>query len=144
MEYERFEEISAEEFKKVPEHFARKVENLALLIEDEPGESIRKEEELEDGETLLGLYHGIPLSERGSEYGSLGTLPDTITLFRLPLLEEAEVLLAEKRAGTFEDAVRLAVRETLWHEIGHYFGLGEEEVHAREEAKTNQFKKPSA
>lgn len=144
MDHARFEAVAAEEFKKVPEHFARKIENLALLIEDEPDESVRQEEGLAKDETLLGLYRGVPLAERGSDYGSLGTLPDTITLYRLPLLEEADMLLMEKKAETFEEAVSLAVRETLWHEIGHYFGLDEHAVHAREEANTNQFKKPNA
>ncbi len=144
MDEKRFEEIAAEEFAKVPEHFARKIENLALLIEEEPSEGVRREEGLEEGETLLGLYHGVPLSERGNEYGNAGTLPDTITLYRIPLLEEADMLVEEKKAGDFDEGVRLAIRETLWHEIGHYFGLGEEAVHAREETGTNQFKKPDA
>ena len=83
---------------------------------------------------MLGLYHGIPLTERGSEYGVGGTMPDTITLYRLPILEEASEM---DRA--FRDAVRIVVRETLWHEVGHYFGLPEHGVNEREEEGTNRF-----
>ncbi len=138
----RFEEIAAEEFAKVPEHFSRRIENLALLIEDEPDEAVRKEEGLQGEDTLLGLYRGVPLAERGSYYGEGGTLPDTITLYRLPLLEEAAFLEEEGRADG-EAAVRLAIRETLWHEIGHYFGLSEHAVHAREDERTNYFRDES-
>lgn len=129
-----FEQIAVSEWEKVPDKFKRKIENLALLIEDEPSDEIRKEEGLEDGDTLLGLYHGIPLTERGSEYGVGMTLPDTITLFREPILEEAREM---DRA--FRDAVRIVVRETIWHEVGHYFGLPEEGVQHREDEGTNQF-----
>ena len=139
MEYERFEKIAAEAFANVPQHFARHIENVALLIEDEPTHALREEEGLEDGDTLLGLYRGTPLAARGYEYGVLGTVPDTITLFRLPLLEEAEHLVAEGRVVSFEEGVEHAIRETLWHEIGHYFGLDEEHVRTREKEKTNNF-----
>jgi predicted Zn-dependent protease with MMP-like domain len=122
----------------MPERFARRVKNLAVLVEEEPSEEARREEGLAEGETLLGLYCGVPATERGDFYS--GVLPDTITLYRLPLLEEAEALFEEKRAPDFRGALHLAVRETLWHEIGHYFGLGEAEVHAREVSGTNVFR----
>ncbi len=129
-----FEQIVEDEWQKVPGRFKQKVENVALLIEDDVSEEVRKEEGLEEGESLLGLYHGIPLTERGSEYGVGMTLPDTITLYRLPILDEAEEM---DRA--FRDAVRIVVRETLWHEVGHYFGLPEHGVNEREEEGTNRF-----
>lgn len=139
MSPELFSEIAEQELEAVPERFARHVKNLALLIEDEPNDEVRAAEGLMPEETLLGLYQGIPLTERGAEYGVLGTLPDTITLYRLPLLDEGTMLLQEGKAGDFENAVRLAVRETLWHEIGHFFGLSEEEVHAREDEGSNRY-----
>jgi predicted Zn-dependent protease with MMP-like domain len=123
---ERFEEIAGEEFDRVPPKFAHRLDNVALLVEDGA-----------DPE-LLGLYHGIPQTARGEYYS--GALPDTITLYFQPLLEEAELLLEEKRARDYESAVRLAIRETLWHEIGHYFGLSDPEIHEREEEGTNEFK----
>ncbi len=137
--HERFEAIAAEEWGCIPERFSRKIENVALLIEDEPDAATRAEEGLGADETLLGLYHGIPASARGDFYS--GVLPDTITLYYYPLLEEAEALLEERRTPSFEEAVRLAVRETLWHEVGHYFGMDERAVEAREDDGTNEFKK---
>lgn len=129
-----FEQVAEGEWQKMPDRFKRKIENVALLIEDEPSPQVREGEGLEDGETLLGLYHGIPLTERGSQYGIGMTLPDTITLYRDPILEEAREM---DRA--FRDAVRIVVRETLWHEVGHYFGLSEHGVQEREDEGTNQF-----
>lgn len=134
MSEQEFEQIAIAEWERVPERFKQKITNVALLIEDDINEDVRKEEGLEEGESLLGLYQGIPLTERGSEYGVGMTIPDTITLYRLPILDEASEM---DRA--FRDAVRIVVRETLWHEVGHYFGLPEHSVNEREEEGTNQF-----
>lgn len=134
MSEQEFEQIANAEWERVPDRFKQKITNLALLIEDDVDDRVREEEGLEEGESLLGLYHGIPLTERGSEYGVGMTLPDTITLYRLPILEEASEM---DRA--FRDAVRIVVRETLWHEVGHYFGLPEHGVNEREEEGTNRF-----
>ncbi len=133
-----FKELVAKAWDDVPERFKQRVDNVALLIEDEPDEAVRNEEHLGEGDTLLGLYRGIPASERGELYGVGMTLPDTITLYRLPILEEARHLM-EGRKLSYEDAVAEAVRETLWHEVGHYFGLHEHEVQDREDEGTNRF-----
>lgn len=134
-----FETIAREELERVPERFAKRITNVALLIEEEPSAEVRREHALEEAETLLGLYQGIPATERGEGYS--GVLPDTITLYRLPILAEAEAILEDRRPGEYANAVRLAIRETLWHEIGHYFGMSEEEVHGREDAGTNTYTK---
>ncbi len=110
----------------IPERYREKIRNVAILLEDEPSEEVRKAEALSDGETLLGLYQGIPLPERGEGYGIGMTMPDTITLYRLPILDEA--------AETDGDVARV-VRETVWHEFGHYFGLDELEVRRREDER---------
>jgi len=109
--------------KKLPERFRKHIENVAVLLEDEPSQEIREQEGLGPHETLLGLYHGVPFSERGESYGVGGTLPDTITLYRLPILEAA---------GNEPRNVAQVVSETIWHEFGHYFGLDEHEVRRRE------------
>jgi len=137
MDPRAFEKIALEELGRIPPRFARRVYNLAILIEETPSPGVCREEGLGEGDTLLGLYHGIPANERGTGYS--GILPDTITLYRLPLLEEAEALFDEKRASDLESAARLAIRETLWHELGHHFGLSEGAVEAREVAGTNEF-----
>lgn len=134
MSEEEFTALAVEEWKKVPEQFRERIKNVALLVEDEPSEEVRREEGLEEGETLLGLYHGIPNTERGSEYGIGATLPDTITLYRLPLIEEAENMDRE-----FRQAMRIVIRETIWHELAHYFGFPEEPINEREGEGTNRF-----
>lgn len=104
--------------------------NVALLIEDESDE---------DGHMLLGLYQGVPLVERGVGYGVGVTMPDTITIYRLPTLQVAEKLVV-KEGGTLEECVRNVVRDTIWHEIGHYFGHNDPDMYRREDEGTNVFK----
>lgn len=130
MEESRFSQIAEEEWERMPERFRALVRNVALLIEDKPDEGTRKEEGLVGEETLLGIYKGVPNTVRGSEYGVGMTLPDTITLYRLPILK-----VAEEEDGD----VRRVIRETLWHEVGHYFGLEEDPINRREEEGTNRF-----
>ncbi len=141
---QEFDALVAEAFALVPEKFRAKVKNLALLIEEEPDEETRKEHGLKEGETLLGLYRGIPQTERGDSYGVGPTLPDTITVYRLPILEAAA-----HEAGVEPDwglptepmkrRIRVIVRDTIWHEIAHYFGMDEFEIGAREETGTNKY-----
>lgn len=131
-----FEQIAAGEWDRIPDRFKERMANVTLLVEDDVDDEVRALEGLAEDESLLGLYRGIPLIERGSDYGTFGALPDTITLYRTPILAEASEM---DRA--YRDAVRIVVRETIWHEVGHYFGLGEDELHAREHEATNRFEK---
>lgn len=129
---EEFEQLVAEEFNKaIPERFHKHIQNVALLVEDEPSQDIRKQEGLQGGETLLGLYQGISLNRRGVFYGTGPTMPDTITLFRLPIVAEAQ-----SRGGT-EEILRQIIRDTVWHEVAHYFGFSERSVNEREDSGTN-------
>ena len=123
MQRSEFEKLVAEGFEKLPQWVREKIKNVALLVEDEPSKDDRKAEGLGDDETLLGLYKGIPLSERGEHYGVGGTMPDTITLYQLPIEQAAE-----------EDHkdVRDVIAETIWHEFAHHFGMDEDEVTERE------------
>lgn len=129
-----FAQIAEEEWRKIPPRFAERIKNVALLIEDDVDDEVRALEGLGPEESLLGLYRGIPLTERGSDYGAGMTFPDTITLYRLPILEEADEM---DRA--FRQAVRIVIRETIWHEVGHYFGLDEHDINLREGEQTNRF-----
>ncbi len=139
MDEQDFENIASEEFLNVPERFTTRISNVALLVEDVPSDSTRKEEKLTNQQTLLGLYRGVPLSLRGSGYGVGDTLPDTITLYRGPIIMQAHEYLNEHESCILSDAIRITVRETLWHEIGHAFGLHEETVDMREEQGTNHY-----
>lgn len=134
-----FAAIVTHEWERVPERFKSQLDNVAVLVEDEPSEEVGERESLGEGETLLGLYQGVPATQRGEGYGIGATVPDTITLYRLPILEEAAEVDHDPR-----DAVRIVVRETLWHEIGHALGLSEEAIHAREEEGSNRYQEPGA
>lgn len=127
MTREEFERVVAEAFDAIPEKFQPLVENVVVLVEDEPSETLRKEEGLRDSETLLGYYHGIPHTARGSEYGIGETYPDTIVIFQKPI---------EKEAGGDQGRIEKTVRDTLWHEFAHHFGLDEGDVEKRERGRT--------
>lgn len=137
METSEFDALVATVVARLPEAIRERLHNVAILIEDEPDATLRQEEGLEEDDTLLGLYRGIPAIERGSNYGVGETLPDTITLFRLPTLHAAYEEMGESES--YEAAVERIVADTLWHEIGHYVGLSEHEIGLREAAGTNTY-----
>lgn len=128
MPREEFEKLVVQGYEQLPEWVREKIKNVALLTEDEPSQEERKEQGLDDGETLLGLYKGIPLAARGENYGVGMTLPDTITLYRNPIEEAAR-----------EDNLPIAqvVSETIWHEFAHHFGMDEHEVRERESERSS-------
>ena len=126
MQKDEFEKLVAEGYERLPEWVREKIKNVALLVEGEPSDEDRKAERLGDDETLLGLYKGIPLSERGEQYGVGMTMPDTITLYQKPIEEAA----LEDRKD-----VRDVITETVWHEFAHHFGMDEHEVREREDER---------
>jgi len=143
MEREEFEKLVSEGYERLPEWVREKIKNVALLVEDEPSTEDRKEQGLAECETLLGLYKGIPLSERGEQYGVGMTLPDTITLYQRPIEESAEEELHNDIVSRYNDLryrykelfsehVRQIVADTVWHEFAHHFGMNEGEVRDRE------------
>ena len=116
-----FEHLVADALASIPRRFRKALSNLAIVVEDEPSPQLLQEMEIEPPGTLLGLYQGTPLTERRWDYGN--TLPDRILLFQRPLEQESED----------EDDLVVAIGETLIHEVGHYFGLSEEEIEEIEE-----------
>jgi predicted Zn-dependent protease with MMP-like domain len=116
-----FEELVAEALQGIPRHFRNAMQNIAIVVEDEPPPELLRDFDIEPPDTLFGLYQGVPLTERRWDYGN--ALPDRILLFQGPHEREAE------------DAADLvgSIAETLIHEIGHYFGLSEEEIEQIEE-----------
>ena len=136
MKREEFERLVEEGFEKLPEWVRVKIKNVALLIENEPSEEVRKSEGLQDDETLLGYYQGIPLSARGDHYGVGATMPDTITLYRLPIEEAAQENVRVYETLTFQEAVKMVAAETIWHEFAHHFGMDEHEVQTRERKRS--------
>ncbi len=126
MSQEEFEHLIDEGYAKLPLWVQKKIKNVALLVENEPSEEVRKREGLSSDETLLGYYQGIPLSERGEHYGVGGTMPDTITLYQKPI---------EQAASEDGTPVAQVVAETIWHEFAHHFGMDEHEVRVREDLR---------
>jgi predicted Zn-dependent protease with MMP-like domain len=121
MKRELFERLVADALATIPRRFRAAMANLAIVVEDEPSSELLGEMEIEPPDTLLGLYQGVPLTERRWDYGN--ALPDRILLFQGPLERESED----------EDDLIVAIGETLIHEVGHYFGLSEEEIEEIEE-----------
>jgi predicted Zn-dependent protease with MMP-like domain len=118
----QFEALVAEALASIPRRFKKAMHNIAIVVEDEPSPELLEEMEIEPPDTLLGLYQGTPLTERSvSYYGN--TLPDRVLIFQGPHEREAED----------EDDLVVAIGETLIHELGHYFGLSEEEIEEIEE-----------
>jgi predicted Zn-dependent protease with MMP-like domain len=118
---EHFEHLVAEAITLIPKRFRREMQNIAVVVEDEPSPDLLEEMEIEPPDSLYGLYQGTPLPDRTWGYGN--TLPDRVTIFQKPIEEDCED----------EDDVRAVIGETLIHEVGHYFGLSEEEIQQIEE-----------
>jgi len=116
----QFERLVAHALQLIPKRFRDEMRNLALVVEDEPSPETLAEVGIDPPDSLYGLYQGTPLPERAWAHGN--DLPDRITLYQRPIEEDCED----------EDEIRDVIGETLIHEIGHYFGLSEEEIEAIE------------
>ena len=110
MSDEQFDVLVAEALDSIPSELAEMISNCVILVEDEPPA---------DEPDLLGLYEGVPLTERGDVYSGELPLPDRILIFRAPTLE---------RCSSIAEVVR-EVRITVVHEIAHHFGIDDERLH---------------
>lgn len=119
MNEDDFKNTVLQGIESLPAWVKEKLTNVAFLIEEEPSERQREENGLLGDETLFGLYEGVPLSERGNESP---LLPDSITIFRAPILEAYES----------KEDIRACIENTVWHEVAHFFGHDEEWVEAEE------------
>jgi predicted Zn-dependent protease with MMP-like domain len=121
MTREEFEELVAKGIDLIPTHIRKRMDNVVILIDDKPSREQREQNSLSADETLLGLYEGIPLTERGEGYGHM-VLPDKITIFQNPIIASADSA----------DEIPDIVADTIWHEVAHHFGMTEDEVRAKE------------
>jgi predicted Zn-dependent protease with MMP-like domain len=115
-----FQELIDRAFDRLPEVHRDNVKNVAILFADEPTPEQRVELALRHDQTLLGLYQGVPLSQR---QGRTDFMPDRITLFKHPLLA-----ISHDR-----DSLQEEIYHTLWHEIAHYYGLDHDKIHELEQ-----------
>lgn len=113
---EEFEELVYQALEKIPRRFKERLENIDIIIEDSPPRSLLEEMGIEPPGTLLGLYQGVPLKERGHWYGNV--LPDKITLYKKPL----------ERFSRSPEELKQNVIKTVIHEIAHYFGFDDQEL----------------
>ena len=120
---DEMEAIARRVLDSLPEPFASHLPNVVLLIEDFADDRTLKAMDIEEPFDLTGIYEGIPITERSVELS--GTMPDRIRLFRRPILDEW---------ADGEDTFEQLVAHVLVHEVGHHFGLSDEDMHALEEA----------
>ncbi|MEM9291759.1 MAG: metallopeptidase family protein [Acidobacteriota bacterium] len=112
---EEFEALVARALDGLPEEFAELLDNVAVVVEEEPSEETLRSVGLEPGDDLLGLYLGIPLTERDVYYSQL---PDQVAIYRGPILR-----MCQSRREVIRE-----VRDTVVHELGHHFGMEEEDM----------------
>jgi len=106
---------------ELPEQYVRGMNNVLVTYEDAPSEEQRRKQKLQVYQTLFGLYEGVPLTKRNSNYQFV--LPDRITIFKLPMLQ----------AVTNYAELKAQVKHTLWHEIAHFYGLDHDRIHQLEQ-----------
>ncbi|WP_345168129.1 metallopeptidase family protein [Sphingomonas daechungensis] len=120
---DEMEAIARRAMQALPEPFAGHLGDVVLSVEDFADDETLDAMGIEDPFDLTGIYEGIPLTERSVEHS--GTLPDRVRLFRRPIIDEWA-------AG--EDSLEHLIAHVLVHEVGHHFGLSDEDMHALEEA----------
>jgi predicted Zn-dependent protease with MMP-like domain len=112
---EQFHSLIHQALEELPGEHVKRIQNVAILYEAEPTPDQRIKLELRHDQTLLGLYEGVPLTQRqGTEH----IYPDRITLFKGPLQMQAHDLASLKEG----------IKHTLWHEIAHYYGLDHDRI----------------
>ena len=117
---EEFENLAQKVFDSLPERFQENMENVRIVVEDEPGAETMKQMRIYSPNILLGLYEGIPLNKRGGWYGMSPVVPDKISLYKINI---------ERGAGSLTEIYE-RIRRVLIHEIAHYYGMNEDEVRA--------------
>ena len=119
----QFEALVEKALRKLPKAFKEKLANVAVVVEDWPDDETLDEMGIEPPDTLYGLYRGVDLTHRDSFYGNV--LPDTVTIYQGPIEEDC----------ADEAEMAQVVRETVMHEIGHYFGLDDDTMHRIEDGE---------
>jgi predicted Zn-dependent protease with MMP-like domain len=119
----QFEALVDKALRKLPKAFRRRISNIAVVVEDWADDETLAEMGIEPPDTLYGLYRGIDLTRRDSSYGNV--MPDVITIYQGPIEEDA----------ADEQEMAEIVRETVVHELGHYFGLDDETMHRIEDGE---------
>jgi predicted Zn-dependent protease with MMP-like domain len=123
MDRDRFENLVAQTVETLPEEFQEKLTNIDIVVEDSPSRS--QLARLKKGFTLLGLYEGVPLTDRHSNYGMVP--PDKITIFQKTIEDAC--------AGRGEEEIKVEIGKVVRHEIAHHFGIGDARLKEIEEGQ---------
>jgi predicted Zn-dependent protease with MMP-like domain len=121
MKRRQFEALVEKALRKLPKTFKDRISNIAVVVEDWADEATLADMGIDPPDTLYGLYRGVELAHRDSSYGNV--LPDVITIYQGPIEEDA----------ADEEEMAEIVRETVVHELGHYFGLDDDTMHRIED-----------
>lgn len=123
MTHSEFEALVERALRTLPRRFKEKIANVAIVVEDWADDETLRDVGIEPPDTLYGLYRGIDLTRRDTSYGNV--LPDTIHIYQGPIEEDCA------------DTVEMAelVRDTVIHEIGHYFGLDDDTMEGIEQGQ---------
>lgn len=119
MTQKKFEKLVREGIKSIPKRFLKKLDNVDVVIEQEPNAWQLKKLRARKSSIIFGLYEGVPQTKRGN-YAQ--ALPDKITIFKKSIEETAKSV----------DEIKQMVKDTVWHEIAHHFGMSETEVRRAE------------
>lgn len=122
MKEKDFEQLVIEAIAELPYYFREKMENITIHIEDFPDNNILRKLGHNSPYSILGLYQGIPFTRRGIHYGNV--LPDRVLIFRKPILSKCK--------STNKLDIKNEIKRVVVHEIGHYFGLSEQELYVIE------------
>ena len=123
MDRERFEWLVARAVHSLPEEFRTKLENIDVVVEDWPSQGQLAKARMGRGETLLGLYEGVPLTKRSSHYGLVP--PDKITIFQKPIEAKCR----------YDAEITAEIQRVVRHEIAHHFGIGDARLRQLERGK---------
>lgn len=116
MTRQEFERLVQQTLRELPTDLRRHIANVAIVVEELPDEETLDAAGIDDPYDLFGFYHGIPLTERTHDYGLV--LPDKISIYRQPIL----------RAARTPTEITALVRQTVRHEIAHYFGIDDDRL----------------
>ena len=116
MERRQFEQLVVESLHALPQEFQERLDNIEVVVEDEPTVEQLAENGLESADSLLGLYEGVPLTERSAHYGLV--LPDKISIFKRAI----------EKACQSDTEIRAEIQCVILHEIAHYFGFDDKRL----------------
>ncbi len=116
MEREKFEKLAEEALAQIPKKFKKLISNLAVIVEEKASREIFEKTGSTPLSSILGHYHGVPFKHRGPFYGNIS--PDVIVIYQKSI----------ESICSAEEEIKKKVREVVFHEIGHYFGLSDKEL----------------